>query len=682
MMTHSPVTLHIGRHKCGTSSIQGFLHQNRSLLAEHGLIYPEPLEGPIAHHGIPMALVRGDDLRGVQEWIDCWRARGPILCSSESFQRVRNLDVLGRLFGGEIKVVVYLREHFSYAWASYAQIVNGGVETRRFADAIGNFFPDYYRFLRDWNRIASGGLVARIFDRKRLIDGDVVSDFADALGLAGNTYLETPRFRNPSLGWRPLNFVRRVNRGLAKPMTAAGRMQAAEIKNRLRDIMSDLAGQYAELRERPIFPPGIVEAYQQRFIDSNRQVFSEFFHTDGWLFDPTWNGDSEWDEDEPLAREYVEQIIAGEPRLIEVLDFQPYARSSAPLSKTGNRIVLGEIPDMHERLPEDCGLAVLHNNAVCIAVKRAPVMSWDDPASETQPQRETQAAASSFVLQIERGIVDSAGAIFRTTGELLALRGVPLCSVEGGDRPPVEISGCAIPAIHRFDSSIGFWLSDLLPKIYAGDRLDGEAKVVIRANQASFVLPLLQMLGIGPERVVTLQPGEKLQAGRLIVPSDLHDGEHFDRAFVSYVDCLRSVAGADCLAAGSGQRLFIGNGVDASAELEALFAEFGFEPFNPSAEPFEAMRARLQAAEVLAGNGLDLAVSLLAPPAQRVLVIEPRREVSERQILLCGLVGQPVGCLSTHYPAEPGADLPITVRPGEICYVKRSLVVEAAHLFT
>lgn len=219
--------LHIGRHKCGTTSIQKTLYQNRAKLLESGFYYPETGIRVAAHHVIAevlgeknLSLGEGDRANLSQELKDEIQATNcrNIIISSEGLQSC-NPSVVHRFFQEfediEVVPVCYLREQAAYLRSSYLQKVHatnytGSIE--QFYQA--GFATDYRIFLEKWKAVFKTDFHIRLFDRASLIDGDAVTDFLIAiLGLTREeiTKLEILGDENPSLSREMLAFKLEYN---------------------------------------------------------------------------------------------------------------------------------------------------------------------------------------------------------------------------------------------------------------------------------------------------------------------------------------------------------------------------------------------------------------------------------------------------------------------------------------
>jgi hypothetical protein len=206
--------------------------------------------------------------------------------------------------------VVYLREQFSYAWSAYAQKVCAGTERRSFEEVLRTHVPNYDTFLGRWIRITQDNLKVRIFERKRLVGGDVVADFCQtALGL-DKTKFRPASIVNESLGWRSVNFMREINERISL------QPEFATVKRHTLEALREVGAEYPELMERPHFPSTMREQYQALFVEQNKRIAMQFVGTpDQPLFDLSWQGDSEWNTRESATERHVNALCECRPAL-------------------------------------------------------------------------------------------------------------------------------------------------------------------------------------------------------------------------------------------------------------------------------------------------------------------------------------------------------------------------------
>jgi hypothetical protein len=305
--------LHIGRHKSGTSSIQHFFSQNRAELERDGILYPAPASG-VAHHAwsatikdVQKGLRDASALGALRAMFDDYAASGnTVVVSSEDFQNVVKPELVREALGRhDVTVVVYLREHFAYAWSAYAQRVQANRFTASFTEFLEEFSPDYLEFLDRWaSAFGASNIKARIFDRRHLRSGDVVEDFCAIVGVDNpDRYPRRPK-ANPSIGWRLINAKIEISRSLLESGSALASERA------LYNLFEVLAGSHPRLAEKPLFDAAFVAAYQRRFSESDAGMAQKYFGVDGSPFRLGWSGESLWEKDDCLVPEFA-GVLAG-----------------------------------------------------------------------------------------------------------------------------------------------------------------------------------------------------------------------------------------------------------------------------------------------------------------------------------------------------------------------------------
>ncbi|WP_019620720.1 hypothetical protein [Amphritea japonica] len=212
--------LHIGRHKSGTSSIQKVLSENDSILEEYLFKYPRgSFYKGYAHHNLAVSLRRSVTNKLSSKELDLLvkkkskeldliklKENEVLILSSESFQN-SNPKVIRKVFdesGFDVTIVCYLREQVGYIASAYNQKVHAGDYDKKFDEFFDGFELDYSKFVNSWVCEFSN-VRFRLFDRKSLIDGDVVSDFFKSV-LGINDVLIRSADNNNSLSRKYLSF--------------------------------------------------------------------------------------------------------------------------------------------------------------------------------------------------------------------------------------------------------------------------------------------------------------------------------------------------------------------------------------------------------------------------------------------------------------------------------------------
>ncbi len=268
------ILLHIGRHKCGTTSIQKALLQQRETLARAGFIYPETVGKEPGHHALArgikalsgdqpahilyrmhywliagaeqlswwqrkrVALGRlpsliehlrngelptdtGNTLRDraalgseqIKEYVEELRRSkaDTAIISSEALQNCAPEAARKVLSDFDVQVVCYLRDQADYLRSAYTQ----RVQATDYHQSIEEYYrlifrADYYQMLSAWDAVFPNAITVRVFQRDQLVGGDAVSDFFTQCLGQQPCSVEKSR-ENPSLSATLLAFKLRLN---------------------------------------------------------------------------------------------------------------------------------------------------------------------------------------------------------------------------------------------------------------------------------------------------------------------------------------------------------------------------------------------------------------------------------------------------------------------------------------
>jgi hypothetical protein len=288
------LTLHIGTGKTGTSSLQAFLGQNRSRLADAGWLYPRS-PGRIRHVQLGLWTRPDDELArafaerrpGTRKYADpaelhrevprrlLREARRAglerVLMSDEALYgssepSLRRLRQLIDQHASEVRLVCYLRRQDDHLISRYQQVVKVS-ETRTLAQRTAELdlsaVYDYHARLQTWLRIVEPDqMVLRRFERDRFVNGSLYDDFVEAAGLGIATDDVPPRPRNESLDAECVEFLRLLN------------LYRAESRDRSlpanRTLVHDLAG----LGDGPVLtlPDAELDRFMAQWAASNERV--------------------------------------------------------------------------------------------------------------------------------------------------------------------------------------------------------------------------------------------------------------------------------------------------------------------------------------------------------------------------------------------------------------------------
>lgn len=235
--------LHIGSGKTGTSSLQSFLSNNRDWLRDRGYLVPESEFN--SHHPLAFSIINAftGHKRALQRpfkgdyktlWdrfhketssSDCPR----VIISSEIFpnlyrpesrsQSLAMMRWLGRaLEDFDVFVVCYLRALDKHVKSEYKFSVRASKNTSALAEHLSNKIassapitgPTAYLDLFA-EQFGIDHLILRQYDRRTLVNGDIVDDFLDLVGLPAQDGQAGARTNNPSLPTELVDMKRTFN---------------------------------------------------------------------------------------------------------------------------------------------------------------------------------------------------------------------------------------------------------------------------------------------------------------------------------------------------------------------------------------------------------------------------------------------------------------------------------------
>jgi hypothetical protein len=311
-------TLHIGTGKTGTSSLQLFLHANRELLAENGVLYTKSLGATnnveIAKYGLNSSEFDKSfyfqnkgvktkdgknkfDERVVEKLnveINSAKRRGikKVIISSEHFatdlrdiNNIKRIKDLFEIVGINVKtVVVYIREQSSYIFSDYnTRILMGEYKynTPNIPSSENNSVLNHAHTIKIWAKsFVDAEINVRIFEKEKLINGNSVDDFISLAGLREITDFKYTKANNESLSGDALAFLVKYNRHVAvHSLSSELSIIIPEIRNTLINLCREyFPGESLKPTEN------IKKIMRDLFEKSNEEVRREYFPTQEHLF--------------------------------------------------------------------------------------------------------------------------------------------------------------------------------------------------------------------------------------------------------------------------------------------------------------------------------------------------------------------------------------------------------------
>jgi hypothetical protein len=289
--------LHLGMPKTGTTALQGFVQQNKNLLADAGLHYMETgrrrQEGQgrlaISHNIIAF------HMNQTNQPMDSFREAMAVeyeahrdqtcLVSSEMFYTC-DLSKLAQVFAEipsrEVRITYYCRRYSDFLEADYKQRAKNGRFGGSATDYVNKLLdrikadPDVYSFSARLDRIRQAfpgvTVLPILYDRSQMVQGHVVDDFMSRIGvpLPDGGVVDRPSNQSQS---------RAASEAFGIVSRALGRKASRRLRRRVVDdpVM---------IRRFDVLEPK-ERAWLDEFVASHDVAFQqEFFPDRTRLFDP------------------------------------------------------------------------------------------------------------------------------------------------------------------------------------------------------------------------------------------------------------------------------------------------------------------------------------------------------------------------------------------------------------
>lgn len=297
--------LHVGMPKTGSTSIQWFLNNNRTLLQNQGMLYPQRQMVSDAHHPVawlcrPDGQQRGPD--GEQQWVERIEGYRPIVerfvrdlstsayesitLSSETFFRSDPARVAQLFEDHDVRTIIYLRRQDSFLEASLNQntkIAGSHLDEHEFAHQCTTIL-DYARWLSRWEASLGKSSVDVVPFEKHWFPAGLERGYIELLGLEWDERFLTSA-RNGRMTRDGLEFLVRLN-ALGR-LDRQGYLEAVRLLQPFADDNPDPPAY------RNVYSPQQRRAFLEQFRDSNALVARDYLGLEGPLFsmdfeDDTW----------------------------------------------------------------------------------------------------------------------------------------------------------------------------------------------------------------------------------------------------------------------------------------------------------------------------------------------------------------------------------------------------------
>lgn len=224
--------LHIGTHKTGTTSIQNFLKKNRSLLRKQNFLYP-CLPFRSNHKELGKALNIKNNKFNPQLALKIWEKYKTshdnyidTIISYEGFSMLgggskevskRKIHFLKKIFNPyRIHIILYIRKQDDWLPSFYNQRVKSRCNSQTWDEYLNRHLKAPLRLdrsIRFWEETIKAAKVSiRIYPAQSLVNGGIVEDFCDTIGIKLPPKIKLTKRKNNALSPKYLKIKRYANK--------------------------------------------------------------------------------------------------------------------------------------------------------------------------------------------------------------------------------------------------------------------------------------------------------------------------------------------------------------------------------------------------------------------------------------------------------------------------------------
>ncbi len=298
--------IHIGLEKTGTTTIQEFAYQNRSLLTVDNIYYPDS-PGIKNHTNLP-AYAYDKNLNDLavrknitntndriyfrnsfeekfkRELKPIREKKMNLLLSSEHLSsrvgdesEIRKLLSLFTSLNYQPKIIIYLRRQDEMLLSTYSTWVKCGATEELNHNAYKKKRYDFLSQLKLWeNCVGQENIIVGLFHKKRLLNGDLIQDFCKKVDINYKQY-ELPESKlNKSLSAIQLAFLKDFNKNIPELIDGEKNVLRGDIITALESIVDN---------SRATLPSNIRSEIQEYFKKDNGSIKRKYFpELEGPLF--------------------------------------------------------------------------------------------------------------------------------------------------------------------------------------------------------------------------------------------------------------------------------------------------------------------------------------------------------------------------------------------------------------
>lgn len=310
------IIVHIGTEKTGTTSIQEFLKNNRNILAKNGIYIPLSLMDSSSNHRWLPLIANNQDFK--DEFVKKKNLEDPVLrqtklseikdnfsneikknvtlcptfivSSEQLHSRLNRLEEIERLqeylsnLFDEVKILIYLRHQLSTAVSRLSTGLKfGGILKELYSpnEKIISNICNHGDSLQKWEKVFGiSNLEIRLFEKKDLKNGDVISDFCNTCfkSISLNSFKKL-KFRNQTLSLTGMQMMYFINKRFKD-------LVDKKVHNYRGNVSEFIA---ENTNDGSIFLPSKEQYYEYEnfYASSNKYVKEKFFPKRKILFSPS-----------------------------------------------------------------------------------------------------------------------------------------------------------------------------------------------------------------------------------------------------------------------------------------------------------------------------------------------------------------------------------------------------------
>jgi len=215
----------------------------------------------------------------------------------------------------------------------------------------------------------------------------------------------------------------------------------------------------------------------------------------------------------------------------------------------------------------------------------------------------------------------------------------------------------AVILLRRGDSIHGHWLLEVLPRALTAMKfISDDAVFLVAAHIHKYQVEMLEALGVPPEKLFRLAPGEAVRCDELWVPSVMHTNELWLHPFANETyNALISAVGSDPDQNPThNERIFVSRASRSrdprpllnSAELERIAKRNGYRIIDPGAVPWrDQVKFFSRASKVVGLCGSGLHNTVFTGSDAHVCAIQPNQNSNFLQTSIATVRGHSISYL-------------------------------------